>query len=361
MPTLKTTFVPNRSSSLPPSEVPSTLPLCLSIYYQNVRGLRTKTSTVYLNSQILPYEIFALNETNLTSDFNNSELFTSDFNVFRDDGLEKEDDSSGRGVLLAIHNRLDSTLIKTSHTSNFEFICVKITISKRNIYVLCCYIRPSQPIQGYQLAIDAIDSLLIDVDPCDIVIVLGDFNLPDLQWALSDDETHYVAINPSSDKEFLFIDCLSDSGLHQLSGVTNNLKRQLDLIFSTDADNCIVSESKHLLSKLDQYHPPLSLTFSYNSVNKTLYCERPYSFNFRKADFVKLNALLSNVNFNLNSNLNIENALTKFYTEIFNCFTQSVPFVPQKTPSSSPPWFTKELRSLRNRRYKLCHAYLTSH
>lgn len=299
----------------------------------------------------------------MSSDHKDRELFISDFEVFRDDGLDKEDNSSGRGVLLAVHNRLDPELVLTSHTAIFEYICVKITILKRFLYILCCYIRPSQSIDGYQHAVDAFDSILDAVDPSDTVIIVGDFNLPYLKWVQSNDESHFIASNPSSNKEILFTDCLSDSGLFQLSGITNNLDRQLDLVFTSDANNCIVSESHHLLSHLDCYHPPLSITFSYDNVNKALNSEYSYRFNFRKVNFTELNNSFSKVNFQHIfdcKHIKIDDAVAQFYGKIFNCFQQSVPFVPQKNFSSSPPWYNKDLRELRNKRNKLWSAYLKS-
>lgn len=248
--------------------------------------MRTKTTSVFLNSHKLPYDIFALSETNLSDDINSNELFPSDFTVFRDDG--RKSDTSGRGVLLAIHNRFTSTLFKCSPSTNFEFICAKICLPLFNIYILCCYIRPSQPVQSYKLAIEAIDSLHNILNPRDVLIVVGDFNLPYLSWASSDDDTHFVPINPSQDKEVIFTDCLSDCGLFQLSGVKNNLNRQLDLVFSSDADNCVVSESIHLLSTLDRYHPPLSLSVRYDVSNVAPISAKIYSFNFRKANFKKI-------------------------------------------------------------------------
>lgn len=53
----------------------------LSLYYQNVRGLRSKTSSVYMNS--LPFDIYALTETNLCAGIHDCELFPSEYNVFR--------------------------------------------------------------------------------------------------------------------------------------------------------------------------------------------------------------------------------------------------------------------------------------
>lgn len=299
----------------------------------------------------------------MCSDYKDRELFIPDFEVFRDDGLNKADNSSGRGVLLAVHNRFDPTFVKSSHTASFEYICVKITVLKRFLYIFCCYIRPSQPIIGYQHAVDAFDSILDVVDPSDTVVTVGDFNLPNLKWVKSNDDSYYFASNPSSDKEVLFTDCLSDSGLFQISGITNNLDRQLDLVFTSDADNCIVVESHHLLSHLDCYHPPLSITYSYDKVNKVPSSEYSYRFNFRKTNFEKLKNLLNNTDFQnifVCKHIQIDDAISQFYEKIFNCFQLSVPFVPQKSISSSPPWYNKELRELRNKRNKSWRVYLNS-
>lgn len=357
-PEFLTIYNPN-SHSTANSDVSNDSPKCLSLYYQNVRGLRTKTRNVYLNSLKLPYDIFALTETNLTPNFHDNEVFPEAvFNTFRADGLELVDCPSGRGVLLAVNVSFDAHLFKKSQTNDFEFVCVKITFPRRCLYILCCYIHPSQPITTYQLATDAVDSLFDAIDPCDDVITLGDFNLPNLQWTLSDDESHFVP-NATSDKELLLTDRLCDSGLLQVSGIRNYLDRQLDLVFSSDADNSTVSESNHLLSTLDSFHPPLFLTFSYENTCITPASEHSYYFNFRKADFDKLNNLLTYIS-PISTSLPIEHALAKFNAEIFACFIQSVPYVPHKNCLSSPPWYNKELRTLRNKRNKQWKLYLNS-
>lgn len=356
-------FVPNnRISDLPK-------PQFISIYYQNVRGLRTKSSNVYLNSQKLPFDIFALTETNLTPDFHNNEFFNSDFNVFRKDVLVSNaspiiplgSSSSGRGVLLALHSNLDSSLVNIPNTVNLELICVKICVSKRCLYILCCYIPPAQPTTEYQLLVNAIDHVVDLSNPEDDILIVGDFNLPRLIWEVSDDEIYFISSNASSEKEILFTDRLLSSNLAQMSGVKNCLQRQLDLIFSSDAHNTEVIQSHHLLSKIDNYHPPISLTFAFECDYIQPYSLTSQSFNFRKANFDKLNDLIGNINFDFISNdSNIDVKIATFYEHIRICFSQSIPLLPQKNFTSSPSWYTKELRSLRNRRNKLWKKYLSS-
>ena len=57
----------------------------IKIYYQNVRGMRTKISEVYHSIQAESYEIIALTETWLNESFNSKEMFTDYYQVFRSD------------------------------------------------------------------------------------------------------------------------------------------------------------------------------------------------------------------------------------------------------------------------------------
>lgn len=65
----------------------------ISVYYQNVRGLRTKTATFYRNICLNSYDIICVTESWLTDGVNNNELFDDRYIVFRRDrnyGLTKQ-------------------------------------------------------------------------------------------------------------------------------------------------------------------------------------------------------------------------------------------------------------------------------
>lgn len=64
---------------------PSTNNNCLKIYYQNVRGLRTKIFNFISNLILLQYDIFVLTETWLSQDISSAEYFSSEYLVFRVD------------------------------------------------------------------------------------------------------------------------------------------------------------------------------------------------------------------------------------------------------------------------------------
>lgn len=75
------------------------------VYYQNVRGLRSKTNQFYLSCLSTQYEIIILSETWLNDSVLSAELFNSTYNVFRCDRSPCNSvKSDGGGVLIAIKN-----------------------------------------------------------------------------------------------------------------------------------------------------------------------------------------------------------------------------------------------------------------
>lgn len=76
------------------------------IYFQNVRGLNTKT---HIRSDITAakFHMISLVETWLQDNFNSSELFDDSFVVYRSDGdLESTEKKTGGGCLVALKNNI---------------------------------------------------------------------------------------------------------------------------------------------------------------------------------------------------------------------------------------------------------------
>lgn len=84
----------------------------LKIYYQNVRGLRTKTSSVFRGVCLSSYDIIIFTETWLDDSYYNSELFDGRYLVWRRDrDYSRTGQRRGGGVLIAVKNEL--TVIET--------------------------------------------------------------------------------------------------------------------------------------------------------------------------------------------------------------------------------------------------------
>lgn len=104
------------------------------VFYQNVRGLKSKTHVFYENVLNSDYEVICLTETWLDDTVHSSELFPPSFSVFRQDGRRQ---CRGRGVLVAVKHtvwrpvhlthltsdNIDTIWLKLSNSSGFTFFC----------------------------------------------------------------------------------------------------------------------------------------------------------------------------------------------------------------------------------------------
>ena len=90
--------------------------------YQNVRGLRSKLPIVYSSSVDRDYKVIVFTESWLSSDINDSEIFCSGYQVFRNDrysGIEGTRKKRG-GVLIAVHNSISSDNFQVSIPVSIE-------------------------------------------------------------------------------------------------------------------------------------------------------------------------------------------------------------------------------------------------
>lgn len=79
----------------------------LSIYYQNVRGLRTKSHSFLTNILLTNYDIICLTETWLTADFYDAEYFFNNYVVYRRDRMVSDGRGArGGGVLIAVSREM---------------------------------------------------------------------------------------------------------------------------------------------------------------------------------------------------------------------------------------------------------------
>ena len=114
-----------------------------TIYYQNVRGLRTKTNDLLLALNSCDYDIIAFTETWLQNDIANAEL-SACYNIYRcDRNLELSGLQRGGGVLVGVKKCLQCTLVLSSATANSEQIAIRVTLPNRSVVISSVYIRPN--------------------------------------------------------------------------------------------------------------------------------------------------------------------------------------------------------------------------
>lgn len=100
----------------------------LKMYYQNVRGLRTKTEDCFLNFLNHGYNVIVLTESWLNNTIFDHELIDQRYNIFRRDRASTSSANSkkdGGGVLIATLKKHE-VLRKVRWESSCEDLCISL-------------------------------------------------------------------------------------------------------------------------------------------------------------------------------------------------------------------------------------------
>ena len=172
--------------------------------------------------------------------------------------------------------------------SDIEIVGAKLKLSNEKcIFVFCTYIPPSRSNNrhAYDKIVMAIKSSGISDN--DIVILLGDFNLPNIKYKYNE-ENKMVPYNfkPSFTTEFF--DDINSMGIRQVNNIENHKNNVLDLIFLNDELECDLNVCTNPLVKIDKPHPPIECSI-YNVIPKKVILNRhdraKIVFDFKKTDF----------------------------------------------------------------------------
>ena len=236
----------------------------LEIYYQNVRGLRTKLNEFYSNVCSNNFNMICLTETWLNTSISDSFLFPNNYTVYRSDRDPLLSNKlRGGGVLIAVDNLLHS---KRRHDLELTPECLWIELPDRNNtnYLIGNHYFP--PNIDPNIVITYFRNLEQLLNPSKFnVILLGDFNVPGIDWPSGHfhDNIHFYAKNKGIQiySTSLFL------GLNQINsfGNTTNL---LDLIF-TNILNVEITATTSPLVPLDYNHPSLILNIHTDILHNT--------------------------------------------------------------------------------------------
>lgn len=331
----------------------------LNIYYQNVRGLRTKTHVFYRNISCSSYDVIILTETNLNSSVNSSELFDSRYQVYRRDremtGFRGFND--GGGVLIAVSRNLNSRRMV-----NWESSCEDLWVTiegpfdlATHLSLCAVYLRSpiSKPILEHFLNNCNAVSENHDFKTC----IIGDFNLSCIDWNQVNNSTLLYHTSPLGHQ---VIDFANMNGLKQVNGIVNKTSRVLDLVL-TDVQFCNVSESQNVISVIDTYHPPLDITLSNNfGGNRLKINNLNWRFNYFKANYLDINEELSNFNWDIlfSDCIHVDDMLSIFYDHIYKIINKFVPKINfNRNRTKYPAWFNKNLIKLLREKNKYRTLY----
>ena len=164
------------------------------------------------------FSLIAITETWLHNGILDGEVLPTNYTIYRDDRAFR-----GGGVLLAVKHDLPS--VQLSLSSVIESVIVEIT-STRSFIVCVVYAPPHAGDSYYQ----HLSALLSSLPPGKDVLILGDFNFPDIDWDLLNGGTGFSSC---------FCDLVVDLNLRQLvPSFTHKAGNILDLVL-TNSDNLI--------------------------------------------------------------------------------------------------------------------------
>ena len=119
-------------------------------------------------------------ESWLNSSIKNGEIFPTSFNVFRKD---RETSTIGGGVFQISNEDLITSQLDNLSSTNSESIWTETQIKGINPIVICTFYRPPKDTQGFQL--DELDQALSKLGNkinTQNIIIMGDFNLSNIDW-----------------------------------------------------------------------------------------------------------------------------------------------------------------------------------
>ena len=337
----------------------------INIFYQNVNGLRTKTSLFYRNICLNSYDVVCITESSLTDGINNSELFDDRYLVWRRDRVyEQTNQCKGGGVILAVRRELVAEG-QSDWSSSAEDLWVTLTFQNRKPKItykmhLCVVYMCNQKMgNSFSKQFTNFSTNMTDrffEHPSDKFIILGDFNLPNLIWTVTEDGVSYQASNIECSYQSEFFDNLNLCHLLQYNYHLNTShNRILDLIFSNNAIS--VTHCRNPLVPEDPHHKALCISADFVELHSLK--PRPYtSYLYECGDYTTISSKLDAVDWQSElQSKPFEDAVTFFYELITNLRNN---FIPSKTvyPSTKYPlWYRTPLIKILKEKFKYHSKY----
>lgn len=329
-----------------------------SVYYQNCRGLRSKTSTFLRNLSMNSYDIVLLTETWLVSGISDNELFDNRYLVYRRDrdyALTRQ--SMGGGVLIAVQRQLLSE--NNLHwQSSAEDIWVTISLrnSRRTVKLHLCVLYLCDQNKGNSFSVQLINfsnrlTTIIQGNKFDKFLVVGDFNMSNILWLPSEIGFKPIATNTRFSD---FIDVLYECNLRQFNNHRNRYDGVLDLVLCNDYVSVTVCSDP--LVKEDDYHKTLVIQPSFIEMDP-LNIVRRTTFSYQRGDYDKICQHLSKTSWStiLNEG-NVEDATKVFYDIISELRNR---FVPKHRVKDCryPPWYNSSLIKIIKEKFKFFNKF----
>ena len=309
----------------------------------NINGLAPKLSTLAALVRDLSLDIVCVTESHLIPLLSDSFVGIPHFNLLRNDVVGPV---AKHGVCAYVKNNIMIGDI-ISHVPNvLAFHLVTL-----NVFILLAYRPPSNtPVDDENLC-----SFIVDFCVGKEVIVLGDFNLPNLDWSSSSPSMHAFPMERNFYTAFISL------GLHQwvTEPTFPRSGNILDLIFTSEDDRIgalkVISPPPgcdHCLTAFDYVFTDFGPFGSQASAGKSDGPMRAW----HEGHYGDIRLCLSAIDWDCQlASLNADESYCHFVSIIQNLIEE---YIPHKPPANQkPPWSTRPPTSLINQRQKAWGHY----
>jgi len=329
------------------------------LYYQNVNGLLSKRTVLYAEILAADFPIYVFTETALNDTVPSHEIFPPNYCVYRCDRTKNTSEKQSKGgTLIAVHNRFSSELISTGENVGCEHLWIKISNNTQNIIIGSLYIPPASKPERYLRNMNYAKSIIEKANSDTTVILLGDFNLTNLNWIKTDELSNtFIPTNITSDEENITMDSCHDLGLNQINYHRNDNNRLLDLIWTNDPDNCSCIICPNHLLKNEIHHKALTLEMSFHlkkeSTTKTILIK-----DFLGADYQQMNDHLQYIEWNnIFAECSFEKKIDEFYKIINSVILTLEPLAGHSVPKTNFKVNLNTLNQLNITKLRFFHMY----
>lgn len=193
-------------------------PKSLKIMSANMNGLATKMHILKDSLKLHHWDILCISETHLLPHLPSAIVDIPDYSLLRHDS---DGTVYKHGVCCYVHNRL---LVDSVSQPMPNVLSFRLSVS--NIFVLIVYRAPSNSNDSNE----ALNSFIVDFCSAKEVIVVGDFNLPSIDWSRS--SLHCTPLDR------MFLDTFTALGLNQWIDEPTYPKSGniLDLVLTSEPD-----------------------------------------------------------------------------------------------------------------------------
>ena len=200
-------------------------PVKLSLSLANARSVKGKISEIETLSSMC--DILCLTETHIDSSINSNEILGDGKSIYR-----KDRNLYGGGVLVAIKNDIPhEPIIFSDLTADIEIVGLNIprdTPSGKDTVLLCFYRPPTQDcLEELRSVLEYLQSVRSGSE----IVLVGDFNLPDIQWL----PKPHILTSCRRALHQKFLNLLEEFGLKQIVTAPTHVKgNTLDLVCSSN-------------------------------------------------------------------------------------------------------------------------------